>query len=274
MTQAGSQRSVFIAAISSDIGRELARRYLAQGFDVAGSYRPSADVSAILSLGAVSLFPCDVGDVASIREAVARYAEHVGPEGWNTFVSAVGDLRPIGPITSLDMAAWGASVHVNGVGQLQLLQALLGAARAGTKQVCFLIGGGMNGPFPNYSAYCLGKLALVKACELLDDERPDIHAIAVGTGWVATRIHEQTLAAGASAGINLERTRAFLERGEVGTSHDDIFGCISWCFAQGRAATGGRNFSVVHDGWREGDALAATLAADPSRFKLRRAGNG
>ena len=55
---------------------------------------------------------------------------------------------------------------------------------------------------------------------------------------------------------------------------EDIFGCIEWAFEAGRAATGGRNFSVVHDGWRDGGApLIARLEADTNIYKLRRHGN-
>jgi hypothetical protein len=59
-----------------------------------------------------------------------------------------------------------------------------------------------------------------------------------------------------------------------GTSMDDIFACLEWCVGQDRAVVGGRNFSVVHDPWRNGGKmLAQALAADADRFKLRRSGN-
>ena len=55
---------------------------------------------------------------------------------------------------------------------------------------------------------------------------------------------------------------------------DDIYACLEWCVAQDRSVISGRNISVVHDPWRNGGkSLAAMLAADPNRYKLRRAGN-
>jgi len=138
----------------------------------------------------------------------------------------------------------------------------------------FLVGGGVNGPFQNYSAYCVGKLALIKMCELLDDEYPEVHAIAIGTGWVNTKIHRETLQAGARAGDNLRRTLEFVDKASGGTPVRDIYDCIDWCFDAERAATGGRNFSVVHDGWREGgDELLRRLGRSSGTFKLRREGN-
>ena len=265
-------RLVFIAAVSSDIGQHLAMQYRQMGCRVVGTHRPRTDVSALHRLDEVELLRCDVTDSASIAAAAGSFASLGAP--WDLFISAVGDLTPIGGFFDLDRNDWGQSVHLNGVGQLQLLHALYPYGTAERpKQVAFLVGGGINGPFTNYSAYCLGKTLLVKMCELLDDEYDDVHAIAVGTGWVDTKIHRQTIAAGSKAGVNYQRTRAFLDSGEPGTSPREIVDCMEWCFAQGRAATGGRNFSVVHDAWRKGDGLAALLRADRNKYKLRRHGN-
>jgi len=267
-----SSRLVFITAISSDIGRQLAMAYLRLGCRVVGTHRPGSDVAALMQLDGVSLLSCDVADRVSIEAAARRFAELSAP--WNLFISAVGELAPIGGFFELDRDAWGRSVHVNAVGQLQLLHALYphGAADR-LKQIAFLVGGGINGPFSNYSAYCLGKIALVKMCELLDDEYEDIHAVAVGTGWVGTKIHRQTVAAGENAGVNFQRTLEFLNSGQTGTPLQDIVDCLEWCFAQGREVTGGRNFSVVHDSWRGDEGLTTQLKSDRNRYKLRRRGN-
>ena len=90
---------------------------------------------------------------------------------WERFISAAGQLSPIGDFFGRDFDEWAASLSLNSVAQMRLLHALypLRETRASAK-VAFLVGGGINGPFRNYSAYCLGKVMLVKLCELLDDE--------------------------------------------------------------------------------------------------------
>lgn len=263
--------TVFIAAISSDIGLALARLYRARGSRVIGTYRDFSRVAALRDDAGVVLLPCDVSDGASIRAAAAQLAEP-----WDIFISAVGQLAPVGNFLTAEAEAMGHSMVLNGAGQLLLLRALWPHRRAPgpPARVAFLVGGAINRALTGYAAYSLGKVTLVKACELLHDEEPGIHAVAIGTGWVATRIHAQTLAAGQAAGGNLDRTRDFLESGAAGTSVADIQACLDWCFAQPRAVTGGRNLSVVHDAWRDGGAaLAARLAAEPDTFMLRRAGN-
>ncbi|WP_322518090.1 SDR family NAD(P)-dependent oxidoreductase [Rhodopseudomonas palustris] len=265
--------SVIIAAISSDIGVQLAKLYRAQGLEVIGTYRSAGNLDELKADAGIHLVPCDLSDAGSVRRAGAEIAALNKP--WERFISAAGQLSPIGDFFGRDFDDWEASLSLNAVAQMRLLHALYPLRRTGAvAKVAFLVGGGINGPFRNYSAYCLGKMMLVKLCELLDDEYPDVHAIAVGTGWVNTKIHRQTVEAGDDAGVNLRRTLAFLDSGEQGTSIEDIFGCIEWAFGAGRAATGGRNVSVVHDGWRDGGAaLVARLEADTNIYKLRRHGN-
>jgi len=266
-------QNVFIAAISSDIGTALAEMYLEDGWNVFGTYRDDAGLDALKRHPRTRLVRCDVGRPADLS-ATAAELERTGFE-WDLFVSAVGRLSPIGPFLGGDRDLWMESLSLNGAAQLALLHAIAPYRRAAPlAKVAFLVGGAINRAFPNYSAYSLGKLQLVKFCELIHEEAPDLHAVAVGTGWVATKIHRQTLDAAALAGDNLDRTREFLTRAETGTSMADIKAVLDWCFAQPREVTGGRNFSVVHDAWRQGgEALARALSQDADGFKLRRHGN-
>ena len=113
------------------------------------------------------------------------------------------------------------------------------------------------------------KIILIKMCELLDDEIPTLKTFILGPGYVRTKIHEETLRAGDSAGENRQKTLDFLET--EGTSMDDIFDCIQWCVDQDREIIGGRNVSVVHDPWRNGGKeLASALTKDTNLYKLRR----
>lgn len=266
-------RTVFIAAISSDIGRELALLYRVRGWSVIGTYRDEAGIGALRSDSGIALVACDIAQPESIKRAVEAVARLANP--WDLFISAVGQLAPIGRFFDVDVDTWSNSAAVNAIAQLRLLHGLYPLRRKrDPARVAFLVGGGINGPFNGYSAYCLGKITLVKVCELLDAEYDDIHAVAIGTGWVNTKIHHQTLDAGERAGDNYRRTRDFVSSGQPGTTYGEIFDCIEWCFAQDRAITGGRNFSVVHDQWRNGgEALKGALAADRNKFKLRRSGN-
>jgi NAD(P)-dependent dehydrogenase (short-subunit alcohol dehydrogenase family) len=258
--------------VSSDIGEQLALEYLRQGAVVTGTYRTKLPASLRDHAGFAALH-CDV----SHREATEQIRDFCRRRGepWDLFVSCVGQLAPVGPFFGSDFEDWADSMNTNSTAQLRALHAAYPFRRTG--QVChvvFFAGGGTNNAFPSYSAYCIGKMALIKMCELLDDENPDLNVFIVGTGWVRTKIHRQTLAAGERAGTNLQRTREFLDSAKEGTTHRDIAAFIHWGMNAGRSVAGGRNFSVVHDPWRGGGAqLVTALAGDGNKFKLRRCGN-
>jgi NAD(P)-dependent dehydrogenase (short-subunit alcohol dehydrogenase family) len=270
---ANLSHNVFIAAISSDIGKALAQFYLNAGCRVFGTYRTDRGLSDLRGHDHVHLMDCDINQPQDLSKVAAELDRQNFQ--WDLFISAVGQLSPIGNFLDLDREEWVESVAMNGVQQLALLHAIapFRSARP-TAKVAFLVGGAINRGFPNYSAYSLGKLQLVKFCELIHEEAPDIHAIAIGTGWVATKIHDQTLEAQSFAGVNYQRTIDFLNQSQSGTTMAEIKGLIDWCFAQPREVTGGRNFSVVHDPWRDGGTdLARALGSDQDGFKLRRHGN-
>ncbi len=221
----------------------------------------------------VRLLPCDVGARGSIGDMLEAYRA-LAPEPWDLFISAVGTMEPIGPWPSLDFDEWERSVTVNSLAQLRVLHGLYAHRRPGIAHAAFFAGGGTNNPFTNYSAYCVSKIMLIKMCELLDDEVPDLNAFIIGPGFLPTKIHAQTFANPDGAGKNVEKTKQFFEApGRVAT-YADLYDCINWCVAVGRDVIGGRNLSAVHDPWKDqGTALAEALRRDLNRFKLRRAGN-
>jgi NAD(P)-dependent dehydrogenase (short-subunit alcohol dehydrogenase family) len=272
-TGSANPPTVFILGISSDIGRALAERYAREGAAVIGTFRNPSGVRNLPQALGIRLLPCDAASPESIAATVQEYRALGRP--WDLFISCVGTLEPIGRFFDCDFSAWEKSVLVNSTAQLRMLHHLYPYRRKEhVCQVAFFAGGGTNNPFTNYSAYCLSKIMLIKMCELLDDETPDLNVFIVGTGWVRTKIHQQTLNQPGRAEENYRRTLEFMESGYQGTSYEDIYQCINWCISQGREVASGRNFSLVHDPWRQGgEELAWQLLHEPQKFKLRRFGN-
>jgi len=246
----------------------MSERFDRDGFDVVGCARSASSAPA-----GVRWIPADLSRPETLKAAAEAYAALSLP--WDVWISCAGTMEPIGPFFGTDFDAWERSLAVNATAQLRMLHLLYPhRRRGGIADVVFLAGGGTNGPFRNYSPYCVAKILLIKMCELLDDEAPDLNAFIVGPGWVNTKIHRETLKQPESAGINYDRTVEFLESGSAGTPMDDIYSCIRWAMDRGRPVAGGRNFSVVHDAWRDGgEALVRQLQQDPGMFKLRRSGN-
>ncbi len=261
-------KTTIVLSISSDIGAALARRRLAQGARVLGTVRTrSEDVSSLEREGA-TLVEADFGDDASIAGSCARLRELTG--GWDELIVAPGTLEPVGPFVDVDFADWSRSLDVNLTGQLRAVHVLLPDRRPDAL-VLFFAGGGTNSAPLRVSAYTLSKIALIKMTELLQAELPETRFCILGPGWVKTKIHEETLRAGDRAGDAYEATRDRLDRGDF-VPMDDVLDCIDWVAAQPVDVIGGRNFSVVHDPWRD-PAYVDWLRGDPDRARLRRAGD-
>ncbi|MGP1675912.1 MAG: SDR family NAD(P)-dependent oxidoreductase [Burkholderiales bacterium] len=259
---------IIILGVSADIGRNICELFHADGAQIIGTYRRDfAERTELEALDGVDLIQCDVSKQDDIERLERAHA--VRCFNWTTIFSSVGTAEPIGRFFALDFDAWERSVAVNMTAQLRAIHGLYPWRDASrVVNVALLAGGGTNNPFRCYSAYCVAKIGLIKMCELIDDEAEDVNAFILGPGFVKTKVHEETLRAGAMAEGNLERVRRFVEHG-AGTTFEDIYKCLRWAMAAGREVAGGRNFSVVHDGWRSG-ALGEELKRDRDMFKLRR----
>lgn len=248
-------KTAIILGITSDIGRALGERLLRDEWYVVGM--ASRTIERVKDWDHPNLVLTN--DMAlSVVPA------------WDLLISAVGTQQPIGPFFDVDFDEWEDSVDTNFVAQVRFLHDGWPRRRQDAVDIMFFAGGGTNQAFVNYSAYCVSKIALIKMAEQIHAETKEANCFVIGPGYVKTRIHDETLKAGPEhAGANYARTVEQL-KGE-GTSMDDIYAHMRWCMAQGREVAGGRNFSTVHDPWRNGgEALAHDLRNDPDFYRLRR----
>ncbi|HTV28828.1 MAG TPA: SDR family oxidoreductase [Xanthobacteraceae bacterium] len=262
-------RTAVVLGATADIGRGLTERLLADGWRVIGVGRTLARLKDMTGLPALELHQCALTEKDSVNALVSDLRANA--VAWDLLISSVGTMEPIGLFFGLDFDTWEASINVNFVAQMRALHALWPLRRAKkVVDVMLLAGGGTNNPFRNYSAYCVSKIALIKMCELIDDETADANMFIIGPGYTRTRLLEETLRAGPqAAGDEYHRTLAYLEK--RGTPIDEIYQHMRWCMMQGRSIAGGRNFSTAHDPWRDGgETLAAALRDNRDAFRLRR----
>ncbi len=261
-----------IISISSDIGTALSRHWLDSGHRVLGTYRTESAQLRTLERSGAALVHCDLTDEVSIAKAAKKLADEAGP--WDALIIAPGTQEPVGPFADTDIDAWDRSITANFTGQMRILHALLPVRNRDTvlgPLVLLFAGGGTNSATLNYSAYTVSKIALIKMCELLDEEIPDTRFSIVGPGWVKTKIHEATLTAGNQAGDNFERTVDKLASDECVPTEKIVEFC-DWIMDAPREVVGGRNFSLVYDLWGTPD-MDELLHQNPDLYKLRRSGN-
>jgi NAD(P)-dependent dehydrogenase (short-subunit alcohol dehydrogenase family) len=269
-------RTVLITGGSMGIGLACAEAALAAGARVAIAARgerqldaAQARLAAQGSAGRVMARRCDIAvdrDVAELMDAVvARFGRLDG------VVHAAAVIGPIGSVLEIEPDAWLETVRSNLYGAFLVLRhAAAHMRRTGGGRIVLLSGGGATAAFPNYSPYACSKAGVVRLVETAAVELAahDIAVNALAPGFVATRMHEATLAAGVRAGAAyLERTRADLAAGGVPAS---LAGDAAVFLLSARSAgISGRLFAAPWDDAAEWSRRAAEIAGS-DLFTLRR----
>jgi NAD(P)-dependent dehydrogenase (short-subunit alcohol dehydrogenase family) len=208
----------------------------------------------------------DVTDEAGWRELVAGLGELHG------LVCAAAVLEPVGPVGSYEPSRFRRTLEVNVFGTLLAIHHCLPALRAARGAVVTFSGGGGAAPLPRYDAYAASKAAIVRLSENLAAELADdgVRVNCIAPGFVATRMHEATLAAGpaAAGGEYFEHTRSRLAAGGIPATEAAELACVLLGDPEPVPFTG-RLISAEWDPWRE-PAYRERLAAVRDLATLRR----
>ena len=191
-----------------------------------------------------------------------RDSDHIPELAWDLVIVAVGRVAPVCKWWEATQHEWEHTIDSNVLLPVRMLRKLW-ALRKPNAAVCFMAGANPNKPMENYSAYSVGKMALLKACEHLDLESPDCKFFALAPGVVLTKIHEATI----KSGVKNERLERAINEGDV-VPVERIYACLKWCLAQPKEVIGGRNI-CTSDQW-EVSELVDWLREYPTLWKLRR----
>ena len=212
-------RIALVTGGSHGIGRAVCARIVGEGAKVAVCGRNAADWQAAARTlqGDVFTMAADVTLPAQIDRFVDATLERFGRI--DILVNNAGVYGPIGPVWENDPQQWHDAVNINLVGTFLMCRRVVpGMIKAGGGKIINMSGGGAATPFPRFSAYAVSKAALVRFTETLALEVAEQHiqVNAVAPGFVATRLHQETLAAGERAGADfLRKTREQLDQGAV-----------------------------------------------------------
>ncbi len=271
MTASGKERVVLVTGGGRGIGLEIAKAFAAVGDGLVICGRDAETLEAATSvLGAaawVDRVPCDVGSNEAVERAVAGVLERRGRI--DVLVNNAGLYGPVGLVTENDPAAWFEAMRVN-LGGVFLMIHHVGKAMvaAGGGAIVNLSGGGGTAPKPRYSSYASSKAGVIRLTENSAVELAEfgVRVNAIAPGFIATRIHEATLAAGERSG-ELEAVKAKIAKG----GDDPRKAAELALFLASDEAEGitGRLFSALWDDWKS-DAARAKLRAAPNLYTLRR----
>jgi NAD(P)-dependent dehydrogenase (short-subunit alcohol dehydrogenase family) len=259
-------RRVALVGATGGIGAAVYRELRRRGARVLATGR-RREALGHLEGEAEAIVPLDLADpsaAAQLADAIgAAYAHEL-----DALVIAAGALGPIGPTRTVDLTEVERTLQEGPIAALALIQACASPLDAGRDPAVVLFsGGGATDAFPRYSAYALAKVAIVRLVENLAAEEPSWRVNAVAPGFVATAMHDATLAAGEDVvGPYYAETRRRLDEAVASEHAAELV-----AFLVGTSSSGitGRLVSAIWDPWREATGQAL-LREDASFGRLRR----
>lgn len=264
-----SHRRVLVTGGSKGIGRAAAAALAERGWRVVLLAREKEALE--LARGELAgegheAFAIDVVD----EHAWARLAPHLGDV--HGLVCAAGVLDPVGPIGSYAAADFLRTLEVNVVGTLLAIVTCLPGLRKSRGAIATFGGGGATAPLPRFDAYAASKAAVTRLTENIAFElaAEGVRVNCVSPGFVATGIHQATVAAGPElAGADyFARTRAELKRGGVPAREAAELVCML-LEVDPEAPFTGKLISAHWDRWRDA-SFRRRLVDEPDLATLRR----
>lgn len=134
-------------------------------------------------------------------------------------VNCAGIYGPIGRADEIDPVEFTNAININLLGTFYMCHYFIPLLKKAKKgKIVNYSGGGAASPFPNYSAYAVGKIGIVRLTEnmALEFTNDNIDINAVAPGFVITRLHDETIKAGKKAGEDfLKNTQDQIDKGGV-----------------------------------------------------------
>jgi NAD(P)-dependent dehydrogenase (short-subunit alcohol dehydrogenase family) len=148
-------------------------------------------------------------------------SEIVPEESWDLLILCQGTLEPIGKFFAVPPRDWWKSVEINGRLPLECLR-MAWPLRNPKATVVFISGPNLKHPTQTYTAYRAGKAILSALVETLQLEYPDARFRMLHPGVVKTKIHQQTINAGARA-WNFSRVMGIVNGVERTKTHAEVY---------------------------------------------------
>lgn len=205
------------------IGFAVAKQCAADGANLVLVSRHKADLEKALGeLAATqgqhhSYHELDVSDRGAVEGFSNGFTKKHGQV--DGLVNCAGIYGPIGMTENVDLDAFEATFKINFLGTLYVCHYFLPLLEKSTRaKIVNFAGGGAASPFPNYSAYSVSKVSIVRLTENIALEHADmpLDANSIAPGFVATRLHKETISAGEKAGSEfLKKTAEMIDQGGV-----------------------------------------------------------
>lgn len=233
------------------IGRVVSTRLAGEGVivvivDVTGE----TELASLVQDGNIAFIQADVSTTDGAEDALRRIIEiH---SSIDILVNAAGIQGPIGPFADADIDRWASAISVNLLGTVRCCRAALPHMMSkNCGKIINFAGGGANSSRPNFSAYAVSKVGVVRFTEILADELKgmNIQVNAVAPGVINTRMIAEILYAGEEkAGGDFEQVQSRMKSGF--DSPEAVADLVCFLASGSSDWLTGKIISAVWDPWK------------------------
>ncbi len=230
---------VLITGGSMGIGRCLAEAFAQEGAEVFSCSRHASQ-------------PVDVAKANQVNgwiEGIFQKENRI-----DVLINCAGIYGPIGPIETLNPAAWEETVVINLLGTANCIRAVIPIMkRQRYGKIINFSGGGVGGQLnPNFSAYIASKAAVAALTEVVARELEpwNIQVNAIAPGAVNTRFLDQVLEAKEKAGTDFYK-QALKQKEEGGTSPELSAKLVLFLASKEADHITGKILSAKWDDWAQ-----------------------
>src|SRR5712664_482619 len=184
--------SIMITSANRGLGLEFVRQYAADGWRIFAACRnPDAadDLHELTHAGSVTVFPMDVTDLSSVRQAAAS----LNSEAIDVLLNSAGIVGKPGQRTGhIDYESWEQVLNVNTMGPLRVTEAFVEHVARSERKLIVTITSGLGSLTDNTSGgsipYRSSKAAVNRAMRsaAIELAPPVIACVLVNPGWVKT----------------------------------------------------------------------------------------
>ncbi len=249
-------RVAVITGGSRGIGKAIASAFTKEGASLVLTSRTEAELKAAAkelksSASRIEVFPADVSQEKEAKDLVGFALDKFGTI--NVLVNCAGIYGPIGFVTDINAERWQEAININLYGTFLCIRSVLPTMMANKRgKIINFSGGGATAPFPRFSAYSASKVAVVRLTETLAEEVKDYHIDinAIAPGAVNTRLLEQVLEAGETAGKDF-LAKSIKQKEEGGVPPERVARLAVFLASSESDGLTGRLISLLWDNWQE-----------------------
>jgi NAD(P)-dependent dehydrogenase (short-subunit alcohol dehydrogenase family) len=184
--------SIMITSANRGLGLEFVRQYAADGWRIFAACRnPDAanDLHKLARTGSITVFPMDVTDLSSVRQAAAG----LNDESIDVLLNSAGIIGKPGQRTGhIDYESWEQVLNVNTMGPLRVTEAFVEHVARSDRKLVVTITSGLGsltdntsgGSIPYRSSKAAVNMAMRSAA--IDLAPRGIACVLVNPGWVKT----------------------------------------------------------------------------------------